>query len=160
MKNFDNEMNTDTRDLMNNRQHWMSIMARADYQEFAEYWQSTNISPEFTSLRPAEIGMIMLKGKVNGDGNAFNMGEATITRCSVQFSSGVIGSSYILGRNKQHAELAAVVDAQLQQGEFNEQIVENVLLPLSILHEQKQTQYQSKAIKTKVDFFTLLRGED
>ncbi len=144
----------------NNRQRWMSIMARSDYANLSEHWQHMQISPEYTALRPAEIGMIMLRGRVNGDGAPFNMGEATVTRCSVQFATGEIGTAYILGRHKQHAELAAVIDAQLQKGERYEEIWSQVIAPMKNLENLRQASQQSKAMKTKVDFFTLLRGED
>lgn len=144
----------------NIRQRWMSIMARSDYENLSKHWQHLQISPEYKALRPAEIGMIMLKGRVNGDGTPFNMGEATVTRCSVQFTTGEVGTAYILGRHKQHAELAAVIDAQLQKGERYEEIWSQVIVPIKDVENLRQASQQSKAMKTKVDFFTLLRGED
>lgn len=146
------------------RQEWMSILARADFEtlqiKWSELTQSLDIKTNYQILRPAEIGMVMVRASVNGSGSPFNMGEATATRCSVQMNSGEMGSAYILGRNKPHAELAAVIDAVIQNGEFSEHILKKLLQPLAELEVLRQKQRQRKAATTKVDFFTLTRGED
>ena len=142
------------------RQAWMSILARADFDDLQERWSSLSITPSYSKLRPAEIGMVMVRARVNGSGSSFNMGEATATRCSVQMASGEVGASYILGRNKSHATLAAVIDGEMQRGEFQQKITEKLLAPLQIIEQIRQQKKQVKATKTKVDFFTLARGED
>jgi len=139
-------------------------LARANFEKLQELWQGfcqgLQFDSNYQSLRPAEIGMVMLRASVNGNGAAFNMGEATAARCSVQMDSGEIGSAYILGRNKAHAELAAIIDGEMQRGDWNQQISQQLLEPLAELEKSRQNQRQQKAAKTKVDFFTLLRGED
>ena len=142
------------------RQKWMSVLARADFDELERRWQSMSIATHYAVLRPAEIGMIMLRGRVNGNGSPFNMGEATVTRCSIKMETGEIGSSYILGRNKQHAELAALIDGELLRGQNNHYITEELLNSLDELEQRRQLSKQQKAAKTKVDFFTFVRGED
>jgi alpha-D-ribose 1-methylphosphonate 5-triphosphate synthase subunit PhnG len=142
------------------RQKWMSVLARADFAELERRWQSMSITTDYTVLRPAEIGMVMLRGRVNGNGSPFNMGEATVTRCSIKMESGEIGSSYILGRNKQHAELAALIDGELLRGQNNQHLADELLNPLDELEQRRQLSKQNKAAKTKVDFFTFVRGED
>lgn len=151
-------------DNISSRQYWMSILARANFDTLQSLWQEVckglHLNPNYQPLRPAEIGMVMVRASVNGNGAPFNMGEATTTRCSVQMDSGEIGSAYILGRNKPHAELAAVIDGELQRGDWNQQITQQLLEPLANLEKGRQNKRQQKAAKTKVDFFTLLRGED
>ncbi len=148
-----NKFNTD-------RQAWMSILARADFDDLQERWSSLSITPSYSKLRPAEIGMVMVRARVNGNGSPFNMGEATATRCSVKMKSGEVGASYILGRNKLHATLAAVIDGEMQRGEFQQKIRHELLTPLQAIEKVRQKRKQAKASKTKVDFFTLARGED
>src|SRR5690606_12425636 len=65
-------------------------------------------------IRPAEIGMVMVRGRAGGNGAAFNLGEMTVTRCVVQLPDGRHGHGYVAGRSKSHAELAALADAHLQ----------------------------------------------
>jgi len=141
------------------RKEWMSVLARADFPELQRRWQSLSIKADYSVLRPAEIGMVMLRGKVNGTGHPFNMGETTVTRCSVKLNSGEIGSSYILGRNKEHAELAALIDGEMLRDENMQNIADGLLKPLKELEQRRQLKKQQKAAKTKVDFFTFVRGE-
>ena len=148
-----------TEEQTSQRKEWMSVLARADFPELKRRWQSLSIKAGYSVLRPAEIGMVMLRGKVNGTGHPFNMGEATVTRCSVKLNSGEIGSSYILGRNKEHAELAALIDGEILRDENTQNIADGLLKPLKELEQRRQLKKQQKAAKTKVDFFTFVRGE-
>ena len=65
-------------------------------------------------IRPPETGLVMLRGRIGGTGSAFNLGEATVTRCAVRTVRGHEGHAYVMGRNHGHAKLAAVCDALLQ----------------------------------------------
>ena len=65
-------------------------------------------------LRGPEHGLTMLRGRAGGDGSAFNLAEATLTRCSVTLADGTIGHCWRLGRDGRAAEVAAVLDALLQ----------------------------------------------
>ena len=70
------------------RQEWLSLMAKADASELMGCWAAANLMPEYTELRPPEIGSVMVRGRMGGKGNAFNLGEMTVSRCSVQLSCG------------------------------------------------------------------------
>ena len=65
-------------------------------------------------IRPPETGLVMLRGRMGGTGGAFNLGEATVTRCAVRTAKGHEGHAYVMGRNHGHAKIAAVCDALLQ----------------------------------------------
>src|SRR5260221_8245559 len=65
-------------------------------------------------LRPVETGLVMLQGRMGGDGAAFNLGEATVTRAAVRIPSGEVGFSYVLGRDRHKARLAALACALCQ----------------------------------------------
>ena len=60
-------------------------------------------------LRRPETGLVMLRGRAGGTGQAFNLGEASVTRCSVRLSDGQVGTGYVLGRDQRKAELVAVL---------------------------------------------------
>jgi alpha-D-ribose 1-methylphosphonate 5-triphosphate synthase subunit PhnG len=108
-------------------------------------------------LRGPEIGLVMLRGRMGSTGNAFNFGEATVTRCTVRLPSGVEGHAYIQGRNADHAKRAALCDALYQQEPARlDPVLQNIDQHLSTLRHQSA----AKAAATKVDFFTMVRGDD
>uniref|UniRef100_UPI0016890F4D phosphonate C-P lyase system protein PhnG n=1 Tax=unclassified Calothrix TaxID=2619626 RepID=UPI0016890F4D len=43
--------------------------------------------PEYSFLRSPEIGLAMVRGRAGGTGEAFNLGEITMTRCVVQLEN-------------------------------------------------------------------------
>ena len=47
--------------------------------------------PRYEELRTAETGLVMLRGRIGGDGAPFNLGEATVTRAAVRLASGEVG---------------------------------------------------------------------
>ncbi len=112
-----------------------------------------------TFLRAAETGLVMLRGRMGGTGSAFNMGETTVTRCSVKIAATIIGHAYVMGRNLEHARVAAVCDGLLQMPEHHARIDQNIIQPLLQKHASKTEQAAQKAAATRVDFFTLVRGD-
>ena len=111
-------------------------------------------------IRPPETGLVMLRGRIGGTGDAFNVGEATVTRCAVRTAKGHEGHAYVMGRNHGHAKIAAVCDALLQDESYHTKVEAQVLQPLQKLLEDRRSLAAHKAAATKVDFFTLVRGEN
>lgn len=141
------------------RKDWMSLLAKAPAGVLAELWQGMEDAPEFTHLRAPEIGAAMVRGRMGGTGAPFNLGEMTVTRCSLQLGCGTVGHGYVQGRDKAHAERAALVDA-LMQTEAAAQTDMVLLQPLRAKMASVCTARAAKAAATKVDFFTMARGED
>lgn len=112
------------------------------------------------TIRPPETGLVMLRGRIGGTGDAFNVGEATVTRCAVRTAKGYEGHAYVMGRNHGHAKIAAVCDALLQDESYHTKVEAQVLQPLQKLLEDRRSLAAHKAAATKVDFFTLVRGEN
>ncbi len=139
------------------RQRWMSVLARSQFEDLEAHWPGQADMPEFVFLRAPEPGLVMTRGRVGGTGDAFNLGEMTVTRCSVQLADGTIGHAYVPGRSKAHAQLAAVLDA-LMQGAHRPYLETTVIDPLEHLLEVKRDIQARKAAATKVDFFTLARS--
>jgi alpha-D-ribose 1-methylphosphonate 5-triphosphate synthase subunit PhnG len=102
----------------------------------------------------------MVRGRIGGDGAPFNLGEATVTRAAVRLDSGETGFSYALGRDHDKARLAAVCDALWQSEARRDGIERHVLAPIRARLARERTQKQEQAAATRVDFFTLVRGED
>ena len=145
---------------MTDRKRWMSILANAPWPALDALWSQRCNKPLFTVLRAPETGLVMVRARAGGAGNPFNMGEATVTRCAVVSGNGHTGHAYILGRNHHHARAAAEIDALLQDDALRSNLMDEVIVPLA---GQKLARIQSERAKTaatKVDFFTMVRGED
>ncbi|MDJ0690506.1 MAG: phosphonate C-P lyase system protein PhnG [Xenococcaceae cyanobacterium MO_188.B32] len=140
------------------RQAWMEILAKSSVVNIERQVQTLGKLPEYSFLRSPEIGLTMLRGRAGGTGEVFNLGEMTITRCVVKILD-TIGFGYVGGRSKRHAELAAVCDGLLQQNEWSFTVQNQVIQPLQTIIQQKQEQQQRQTEATKVEFFTMLRGE-
>ena len=144
---------------MNERANWLGLMAKSPAKILDECWQKADLSPEFEVIRSPEIGSVMVRGRMGGTGDAFNLGEMTVTRVSVKLSCGTVGHGYIMGRSKKTATRVALCDALLQTGD-KQKIKDNIIQPLLSLKKENDQRISAKAAATKVDFFTLVRGED
>ncbi|MDP8998409.1 MAG: phosphonate C-P lyase system protein PhnG [Pseudomonadota bacterium] len=128
-------------------------------------WPSLNscardyLKVEHEMLRAPETGLVMLRGRMGGTGTAFNLGEATVTRCAVRFAGESEGHAYVMGRNIDHALLAAICDGLLQQASRRAEVMTRVIEPLRQAIAAKRETQALKAAATKVDFFTLVRGD-
>ncbi|MFL1462075.1 phosphonate C-P lyase system protein PhnG [Roseococcus sp. DSY-14] len=96
---------------MSTRAEWMAVLARADGPALRA---AAGPLPPWRRVRGPEAGLTMLRGRAGGDGAPFNLGEATATRCTVALADGTLGHGWRLGRDKDAAEVSAVLDALLQ----------------------------------------------
>ncbi|WP_171131704.1 MULTISPECIES: phosphonate C-P lyase system protein PhnG [unclassified Ruegeria] len=141
------------------RQEWMGLMARAPEPAIMELWDAVAERPAFDWLRKPEIGGVMVRGRTGATGAPFNLGEVTVTRCSVVLQDGAVGHGYVQGRSKAKAEVAAVIDAMMQTPAA-EVIRATIIDPLKRREQTARTARAAKAAATKVEFFTMARGED
>lgn len=144
---------------LSKRRKWMGILARADRMELETVWQGLKIKPDYIFLRKPEVGTVMVQGRTAGDGVFFNAGEITVTRCSVRVDDRFSGTSCVMGRNKRHAELAAVFDALLHNPVYTDLLNLILIEPAYRNYCRKAAVTRKKAASTKVDFFTMVRGE-
>lgn len=112
-----------------------------------------------TEMRPAETGLVMLRGRIGGDGAAFNLGEAPVTRAAVRLATGETGFSHILGRDKEKARAAALCDALWQSPRHRDAVDRFILTPVRDRCAGARRRAGEEAAATRVDFFTLLRGD-
>ncbi|MBU2533356.1 MAG: phosphonate C-P lyase system protein PhnG [Alphaproteobacteria bacterium] len=142
------------------RQRLMRCCAIATDAELADAVASLGPLPRITDVRRPETGLVMLRGRIGGDGAPFNVGEATVTRAVVKLETGEIGHAYLLGRSGERARLAATIDALGQTGANRERIDEAFIKPVTArLAAERQTR-KAETAATRVNFFTLARGED
>ena len=142
------------------RREWMAVLAKAIPEEIESLWSVLKEKPEYYFLRPPEVGLVMVRGRAWGTGMRFNLGEVTITRCTVQIKEGATGTAYVLGRNVRHAELAAVFDAMLQDPRHHTTLMKKAVNPMIVSVQDRKKQTAQKAAATKVEFFTLMRGDE
>ena len=69
----------------------------------------------------------MLRGRISGDGAAFNVGEVTVTRAAVRLASSETGLGYVLGRDHDKARLIALCDALIQTERYRRVIESRAL---------------------------------
>ena len=153
------------------RQHWMATLAKAPLERLESLMCQVDNVPEYQFLRSPETGLAMVRGRTGGVGKVFNLGEMTLTRCVIQLavdaaanppgsrSEPIAGFGYVGGRSHRHAELAALCDGLLQHKDWHDMVKAKVVEPLSVIAQEKSVQQQQQTAATKVDFFTLLRGE-
>ena len=137
------------------RRQWMATLARASASEMDELLTAAPPLPAYQLLRGPESGMIMLRGRAGASGAAFNFGEATVARCSIRSAPGFLGHSWRLGRDHRAAELAAVLDAALQDSECAPALQSIVLAPLAAAQQARRDRIGRQAAATSVQFFTL-----
>lgn len=140
------------------RQHWLSVLSGTCRADLLAH-EAALRDAEYQLIRAPEIGMTLVRGRMGGSGAPFNFGEMTITRCVVRLADGRTGYSYLAGRDKVQAELAALADAHLQgarQAHWMRELIE----PLAQAQALRRSLQQAETAATKVDFFTLVRGEN
>jgi alpha-D-ribose 1-methylphosphonate 5-triphosphate synthase subunit PhnG len=142
------------------RQSLMKICAQATEAELERALADCAGAAEAEDLRAPEEGLVMLRGRIGGDGAPFNVGEATVTRAAVRLGDGTLGYSYLLGRCPRKARLAAIVDA-LGQGEaWREKLETALVAPVTARRAEEARKRREETAATRVNFFTLVRGED
>lgn len=139
------------------RRAWMSTLAKARSQDLLAAWSNLPQRPRYTALRAPEHGLVLVRGRMGGAGAAFNVGEMTVTRAAVRLESGETGLSYVAGRSREHAEIAAAVDAMMQSDTLRPLVEADVVDLLKTAHETRRTLEARKAAATRVDFFTMVR---
>lgn len=141
------------------RKAWMGLLAKAPTGRVPALLGAAIVHPDYTWLRAPEIGSAMVQGRAGATGAPFNLGEMTVTRCALTLSNGEVGHAYIQGRRKEDAKAAALVDAFMQTAAAAK-IRDAVLTPLAEEAAARKAKRAAKAAATKVDFFTMVRGED
>lgn len=138
------------------RRDWMGLLARAPLTRIDGLWPDD--APAFDWLRAPEIGTLMTRGRAGAVGAAFNLGEVTVTRAALRLACGTVGHSLVQGREIRKAERAALLDALLLT-DAGPVLHDRVLRPLQAAEVAAQQSRGRRAAATKVDFFTLARGE-
>lgn len=142
------------------RAAWMRTLALARPGELDALCGALGDLPEARMLREPQTGMAMVRARSGGTGAQFNLGEMTVTRCALALPEGVMGVAYVQGRDARHARQAAMLDALMQLPQWRERLRRDVLAPLEQARAGRHTRRAERAAATRVEFFTMVRGED
>lgn len=142
------------------RQEWMAALALAPEARLKEAWDGLPQQPQYKLVRGPETGLVMVRARTGNSGERFNLGEMTVTRCTVNVSEGIMGHAFIGGLSHEHARLAAVFDALLQLPERGEDLRRTLISPLQQERQAHLTNRRDEVRPSRVDFFTLVRGEE
>ena len=140
------------------RKRALDILAAAPSRALAVLWDGYEPKPQHKALRLPETGLVMVRGRTGGGGAPFNLGEATVSRASVRIDSGEVGHGYCLGRDTAKAEVIALIDALRQRDPAR--IDNEIVAPLEQATAAANQQRRDESAATRVDFFTMVRGDD
>ena len=141
------------------RKEWISALSHADFDSLEKMWEDLSIDISYTFIKKPEIGLTQIQGRMGSTGDPFNIGDTTTTKCIVELNSGDIGYSFLIGRNKKHAIIAAVLDGLLQNNDYHVFINSKIIQPLKQKRIEKISKINNETAASKVDFFTMVRGD-
>jgi alpha-D-ribose 1-methylphosphonate 5-triphosphate synthase subunit PhnG len=133
----------------------MAVLARAGADAIAERLDTLGGAAAHQRLRGPEAGLVMVRGRAGGGGAPFNLGEMTVTRCTVRTAAGFVGHAYVAGRDERQAELAALADALLQDPAEQSRLLAELIEPLAAAQQAARATTAAKAAATRVQFFAM-----
>ena len=142
------------------RRDAMAVLARATAEELQAAWDAWSDKPGVETVRGPETGLVMVRGRIGGGGAPFNFGEATVTRATVRISTGTVGHAYALGTDRRKVRHGAVFDALWQDEATRAHVESGVLDPVRGRLQARSRRRAEETAATRVDFFTMVRGED
>lgn len=143
------------------RRAWLATLAHARRGLLAAVSQRFTQGLAFETLREPETGLVMLRGRIDGGGNRFNLGEAALVRCVVRFRSAeavTVGVGYCLGRDGERARRMAEIDALLQQPSRRADLMRGVIEPLRKQIDHVRSEQRRRTAASRVAFH-ILQGE-
>lgn len=143
--------------LVDERRACLGLIAQSGLEAVEHAFAALAEVPSHSPVRAPETGLVMVRGRMGGEGGPFNVGEMTVTRAAVRLDSGEIGVGYVGGRSRRHAELAALADGMIQSTRWRAALKGAVLAPLEAARAARREARSRKAAATKVEFFTMVR---
>ncbi len=148
------------------RQSWLGTLAHAPrelLERHAERVFDARARESFDWLRAPETALTMVQARVGGDGERFNLGETTLTRCVVRHRDdagrSTAGIGYVKGRDADRARWVAMFDALLQQPGYHVALMRDVIGPLAAATRQRRAAADAATQTSRVRFFTLDAGD-
>lgn len=153
-------MNALQPDLLAARRQRLGLLARATPGEVEDALDALGIaSSHVTDLRGPETGLVMMTGRMGGDGARFNLGEATVSRSTIHLATGEVGFGQRLGTDRELARRTAILDAAAATA-AGAPIIDRLCEEIEQRLATEHGRVEAETAATRVDFFTLVRGED
>lgn len=159
MANASIELSAQQTAMRERRRAAMAVLTCSSAAEIAAHLANIDPVPAHSELREPQSGLVMLRGRIGGDGAPFNFGEATVSRAAIKLATGETGLGYTLGREHEKAKLIALCDAMIQNGRHLPLVERLVIAPIRARIAAEREQTKQRVAATKVEFFTLVRGE-
>lgn len=142
------------------RKRVADLLARAERHELVEAFDALIEKPAVQPVRGPETGLVMVRGRIGGGGAPFNLGEVTVTRATIRLGSGAVGHAQALGTDREKARLAAIFDALWQDDAMKDFVEERLFSPITARIAGVDRRKADETAATRVDFFTMVRGDD
>jgi len=142
------------------RKRAADLLARAERSELLAVFDALPQKPVAHQVRGPETGLVMVRGRIGGGGAPFNLGEVTVTRATVRLDSGSVGHAQALGTDREKARLAAIFDALWQEDATKDFVEQALLLPIAERIADAERRKTDETAATRVDFFTMVRGDN
>ncbi len=139
------------------RARWLALFARATRDELDDAIARCSDAPQFIWLRAPQTGLVLVQGRVGGSGDRFNLGETTVTRCTLRQQDGVVGTGYVLGRDAERAVRVARLDALMQMPQHHSVLATGPLAAISRRLAATAAQNDADVAASRVEFFTMVR---
>jgi alpha-D-ribose 1-methylphosphonate 5-triphosphate synthase subunit PhnG len=141
------------------RAKWLALLARATRDELDDAIALCPDAPDFVWLRAPQTGLVLVQGRVGGNGDRFNLGETTVTRCTLRQQDGVVGTGYVLGRDAERAARVARLDALMQMPRHHDVLASGTGPLATIAGRLAATvaQHDADTAASRVEFFTMVR---
>jgi len=138
---------------------WLGLLAQAPWEELDSLSKSLVADVRFEWLRAPQQGLTLVRARIGNSGDRFNVGEATLTRCTLRLvepgAPPLAGVGYVLGRSAAHAERMAQLDALLQWDATAEALTRDVLAPLEQARSGRHRAEAESTQSSRVQFFVL-----
>lgn len=141
------------------RKRRIECLAKATPDELQAALEALGNRPEAKDLRGPETGLVMIRGRMGGTGSLFNLGEATVSRATIRLADGTVGHGQRLGGDKRAARLSAIFDA-LGETRAHAGVVEALCERIVTRVDAEEAALAAETAATRVDFFTMVRGDD
>ena len=116
------------------RQRWMRVLAHSQPAALSARMSALNLAPDYDTLRAPEIGLVQIQARMGGTGERFFAGDATLTRAAIRLNSGTLPHFQTL--------------------------METLIAPLEADRAARIAARQAEVNTSRVDFFTLVRGDN
>lgn len=141
------------------RQEWLGTLAHAPKTLLQEAASRFLPPHRFETLRDVQTGLVMVRGRIGGGGDAFNIGEATVTRCVQRLCDPqgrrCVGVGYRLGRDAELALWIARFDALLQHPAHQGDLLQALIGPLREEVRAARAARSREVASSRVRFQTL-----